>query len=82
MVVIVSNFTVSNFTVLNGALNVIVLYVNLIRINDTIFFQNSGAYSYILSIFVDWLNLDLGIEVCFYNGRDSYVKTWLQLYFQ
>ena len=76
VVVIISNFTVSN-----GALNVIVLYVNLIRINDTIYFQNSGAYSYILSIFIAWLNLDLGIEVCFYNGMDSYVKTWLQFVF-
>ena len=80
-VILVVVVIVSNFTVSNGALNVIVLYVNLIRINDTIFFQNSGVYSYILSIFVAWLNLDLGIEVCFYNGMDSYVKTWLQFVF-
>ena len=76
VVVIISNFTVSN-----GALNVIVLYVNLIRINYTIFFQSRSAYSSILSIFIAWLNLDLGIEVCFYNGMDSYAKTWLQFVF-
>ena len=80
-VVLVAVIIISNFTVSNGALNVIVLYVNLIRINDTIYFQNSGVYSYILSIFIAWLNLDLGIEVCFYNGMDSYVKTWLQFVF-
>ena len=34
-----------------------------------------------LSVFIAWLNLDLGIEVCFYNGLDSYAKTWLQLVF-
>ena len=72
---------VSNFTVSNGALNGIVLYVNLIRINDVIYFQSRGVYSTILSVIVAWLNLDLGIEVCFYNGMDSYAKTWLQFVF-
>ena len=32
-------------------------------------------------VFIAWLNLDLGIEVCFYNGLDTYAKTWLQLVF-
>ena len=32
----------------------------------------------LLSIFIAWLNLDLGIETCFYNGLDAYAKTWLQ----
>lgn len=27
------------------------------------------------------LNLDLGIETCFYNGMDDYAKVWLQLIF-
>ena len=36
---------ISKFTVANGALNGIVLYANLIRINDTIFFQNRSGYS-------------------------------------
>ena len=80
-VVLVVMVIASNFTVSNGALNGIVLYVNLIRINNGIYFQSRGVYSYILSIMVAWLNLDFGIEVCFYNGMDSYVKTWLQFVF-
>ena len=32
-------------------------------------------------MFIAWLNLDLGIETCFYNGMDAYVKTWLQFVF-
>ena len=28
-----------------------------------------------------FVNLDLGIETCFYNGMDSYAKTWLLLLF-
>ena len=32
-------------------------------------------------IFVAWLNLDIGIDVCFIDGLDAYIKTWLQLAF-
>ena len=34
-----------------------------------------------LRVFISFANLDLGIETCFYNGMDSYAKTWLQLFF-
>ena len=32
-------------------------------------------------IFISWLNLDFGIQSCFYNGLNGYVKTWLRLVF-
>ena len=32
-------------------------------------------------MFVAWLNLDIGIDVCFFDGLDAYTKTWLQLAF-
>ena len=70
-----------NLTISNGAMNGVVLYSNLIRINDTIFFHNRTGYSYFLSTLVAWINLDFGIEVCFYDGMDSYAKTWLQFVF-
>ena len=28
-----------------------------------------------------WLNLEIGIDVCFIDGLDAYIKTWLQLAF-
>ena len=28
-----------------------------------------------------WLNLDFGVETCFYSGMDTYQKTWLQFAF-
>ena len=34
-----------------------------------------------LRVFISFLNLDLGIKTCFYNGMDSYDKMWLQLFF-
>ena len=34
-----------------------------------------------LHIFVAWLNLDFGIDTCFFVGLDAYLKTWLQFLF-
>ena len=33
------------------------------------------------SVFVAWLNLDIGFDVCFIYRLDAYTKTWLQLAF-
>lgn len=32
-------------------------------------------------IFISWLNLDFGIEACFYSGMNIYVYSWLQFLF-
>ena len=32
-------------------------------------------------MFIAWLNLDLGIETCFFVGLDAYSRTWLQFVF-
>ena len=34
-----------------------------------------------MTVFIAWLNLDLGIETCFFDGMDEYTKTWLQFVF-
>ena len=34
-----------------------------------------------MSVFISWLNLDLGIDTCYFPGMNSYIKTWLQLMF-
>ena len=35
----------------------------------------------ILTVFIAWVNLDLGIETCFFDGMDAYSKAWLQYAF-
>ena len=80
-VVLVVVLLLFNFTVTNGALNGLLLYANLIRINDIVFFPNRSGYSNFLSTVIAWINIDLGIEVCFYDGMDSIAKTWLQFVF-
>ncbi len=45
----------------------------------SIFFPQSA--SNILTVFISWLNLEIGIEACFYDGMDAYGKTWLSFAF-
>ena len=35
----------------------------------------------VLTVFIAWLNLDLGIKTCFFNGMDAYMQTWLHFAF-
>ena len=58
----------------------IIFYANVASINDSVLLVNDNVFKP-LQVFVSFLNLDLGIETCFYNGMDSYTKTWLQLFF-
>ena len=71
---------VLNLTVSVGTINGLIFYANIVRANYATFFPPSTANSF-LSWFIAWINLDLGIETCFYNGLDAYVKTWLQFVF-
>ena len=66
-------------TVATGMLSGLVFYANIVEVNYTIFVPEISTDN--LSVFIAWLNLDLGIETCFYNGLDAYSKTWLQFVF-
>ena len=67
-----------NLTVADGNVNSFLLAVNIISINSSIFFPEKQSIVY---TFISLANLDLGIETCFYDGMDEYVKMWLQLAF-
>ena len=69
-----------NLTVTNGTINGIIFYANIISINDSVFLVNDNVFKP-LRVFISFINLDLGIETCFYNGMDNYAKMWLQLFF-
>ena len=66
-------------TVSTGTISGLVFYANILTINRRIFFP-SGETN-ILTVFIAWINLDLGIETCFFDGLDTYVRTWLQFVF-
>ena len=72
-----------NLTVSTGTLNGLIFYANIIRANHAVFFPlgKSEGFSSLLSVFIAWLNLDLGVEVCLFRGMDAYIRTWLQFVF-
>ena len=79
-IILVVSLMAMNLTVSMGTINGLIFYANIIRANTATFFPGHSANTF-LSWFIAWLNLDLGIETCFYDGLDSYAKTWLQFVF-
>ena len=72
---------VLNLTVSIGTINGLIFYASIVKISEStgIFFPNGPIP--VLSQFIAWLNLDLGIETCFYPGMTAYHKVWLQFVF-
>ena len=67
-----------NLTVTEGSINGLIFYTNVIALNHNVLFTGQESYLY---PFVAWLNLDLGISSCLYNGMDGYAETWFQFVF-
>ena len=79
-VLLVAGLMMLNITVSTGTINGLIFCANIVRANTATFFPDKAGNTF-LSWFIAWLNLDVGIETCFYNGLDAYVKTWLQFVF-
>ena len=79
-VALVVFLSISRLTVATGMINSVILYANIVQVNRQLFFSNS-KYGILLAVFIAWMNLDLGIETCFYNGMTAYAQTWLQFAF-
>ena len=67
-------------TVSSGTVNGLIFYANIMSFSGLLVNQKCNIYPF-LHLFISWINLDLGIEVCFYPGMDVYQKTWLQFVF-
>ena len=72
--------SLTDMTVAAGTTNGLLFYANIVWENKATFFppEEEGGF---LSVFIAWLNLDLGISTCFFDGLDSYAYTWLQFSF-
>ena len=78
-VLLVTLLFLLHLTVAAGTLHGLIFYANIVAANHHIFFPQSSNNP--AGIFIAWLNLDLGIQTCFYSGMDAYAKTWLDLVF-
>ena len=68
-----------NLTVAIGTLNAIVLYANILAIRNSTFLKFSNTN--FAAVFISWLNLEVGIDACFFERMDAFWKTVLQLAF-
>ena len=78
-IVLVAVLMFLNLSVSVGTINGLLLYANMVKLNEAFFFPNGSIP--VVSQFISWLNLDLGIEVCLFDGLDGYLNTWLQFVF-
>ena len=65
-----------DLTISQGTLNGLVFYANVVKANEYLLYNENP-----LAVFIAWLNLDLGLKTCFFNGLTAYGKTWLQFLF-
>ena len=79
-----------NLTISTGLINGLIFYSNIVySISDDFLPINRETNStdhlnnavYFLATFQAWINLDFGIDTCFFDGLDTYTATWLQFTF-
>ena len=79
-IALVSLLIVLNLTISVGTINGLLFTANIIKLYQPVFLGNQIPIPFFSQI-ISWLNLDFGVQICFYNGMDRYVKEWLQFVF-
>ena len=74
-IILVIFITIFNMTVTEGAINGLIFYSSVAYAQPRFFCTDQPAF--FPWIFVSWLNLDLGFEICAYNGMTGYQYIWL-----
>ena len=77
--VLVFSIKLLDLTISQGTLNGLIFYANIVKANDYLFLSQGQTNP--LTVFIAWLNLDLGLETCLFQGLTAYSKTWLQFVF-
>ena len=79
-VALVALLMICNLTLAVGTINGPLFYANIVIANQATFFpfQEQNFFT----VFVSWLGLNLGMATCFYDGMDSFGKTWVQISFE
>ena len=80
-----------DLTITRGNINGLIFYANIVWLYQSIVFTDSKdgvidsqpyqTILYVFRIFIAWLNLDFGIEMCFIKGLDAFWKSLLQYIF-
>ena len=70
---------VFNITIATGSFHGLIFFTNMLATSKEIFLPFITPN--FLTVFTSWVNLDVGIETCFFNGMNSQEKVSLQLVF-
>ena len=68
-------------TVTLGMINGLIFFCNFMSINEQLFFNTKRSNFSFLRAFISLINLDLGFEICFYDGMTQLAKSGLQFVF-
>ena len=78
-IVLVATILMLNLTVSVGTLNGLIFYANILAADSSLFLPFSRPN--FLVVFIAWLNLGLGFDICYFKGIDAYSKAWLNISF-
>ena len=78
-IVIVATILILNLTVSFGTFNGLIFYANILAADSSLFL--SFARPNFFTIFIAWLNLNLGFDACYFKGISAYSKAWLNISF-
>ena len=74
-VLLVMVVAVLNLTVTQGMINSLIFYANIVWAYQSILLPSDfGKELIVHKIFIAWLNLDFGIQTCFFHGMNAYSK--------
>ena len=69
-IILVALIFLTQITVATGTINGLILYINIVSAKQHILLGSNFFKGYSVA-FISWLNLDFGIEICFYDGMDQ-----------
>ena len=78
-IVLVFFIKLLDLTISQGFINGFIFYANIVKANEHLLVPHGHINP--LPLFISWLNLDLGIETCFFDGLNTFTKKLLQLVF-
>ena len=78
-IALVAFLSLLRLTVATGIANSIILYANIVQVTKKLLLPIHKVN--IFTVFIAWMNLDLGFDTCFYDGMTAYAQTWLQFAF-
>ena len=67
-IVLISLLMALNLSVAIGTLNGLIFYANILGTNGGTIISSSTK---VPSVFISWLNLEVGFDVCFFEGMDT-----------